>query len=537
MRIIVLQQDAMIADVVCGLEAVFVGSREGCRVCLSDTRIAAQQLLLLPETGGQWVLEQLDPGACEVVLNQQPVTQRMPLKTGDEIQLLEYTLRVYPEFEEQPGARTELGTSRVQLERFAASRLPSGTLVKKLDEQLLIQPGQLHRIGQANLAVSQCTTVEGLMDIALRFMLETFNAQRAWLGIRRVNYGSMEYVEGRFITGQPADLPEFGDNLKPRVLDRSQFVLTPMLSPTERVSCMSGPLAGPDGTLGMVYVDTGDSGRRYDVKDLDFFILMCNAFGVQLDAIFRSIAANRAATIEGQVSVAHEIQARLTPRKLPQWDELQFGAFREPGRERTGDMYDVVKLGNGQSAFMVAHTRAAGALPSMLMAQAQAAFRCTCLFQHTPAVFLRTLNIVLYDGQKDHAQDGFMGIIDPATGQLQYSMAGRTGAYIIGNRGEERRLGSLEPTPSLGLARATVYPLLTEELAPEETLVLFTPGVTTARSRKDEVFGEDRFVNILCDGFGQLASAMLKEMLTDLRNFTEGGQQPEDITVILAHRV
>jgi len=26
-------------------------------------------------------------------------------------------------------------------------------------------------------------------------------------------------------------------------------------------------------------------------------------------------------------------------------------------------------------------------------------------------------------------------------------------------------------------------------------------------------------------------------MLTDLRNFTEGGSQPDDITVLLAHRV
>lgn len=68
-------------------------------------------------------------------------------------------------------------------------------------------------------------------------------------------------------------------------------------------------------------------------------------------------------------------------------------------------------------------------------------------------------------------------------------------------------------------------------------MVLFTPGVTTAKNRRDETFGEERFVNILCDGFGQLASAMLKDMLTDLRNFTEQGSQPDDITVILAHRV
>jgi len=69
-----------------------------------------------------------------------------------------------------------------------------------------------------------------------------------------------------------------------------------------------------------------------------------------------------------------------------------------------------------------------------------------------------------------------------------------------------------------------------------ETLALFTPGVVTAHNSTGETFGEERFVNILCDGFGQLASNMLKEMLQDLRQFTEGGTQPDDITVILAHR-
>ena len=73
-------------------------------------------------------------------------------------------------------------------------------------------------------------------------------------------------------------------------------------------------------------------------------------------------------------------------------------------------------------------------------------------------------------------------------------------------------------------------------LEPGESLVLFTPGVTTARNRQGEAFGEERFVDLLCDGFGQPASAMLKEMLTELRNFTEGGQQPNDITIIVAHR-
>jgi sigma-B regulation protein RsbU (phosphoserine phosphatase) len=186
---------------------------------------------------------------------------------------------------------------------------------------------------------------------------------------------------------------------------------------------------------------------------------------------------------------------------------------------------------------MIAQTSSTGAMPSMLIAQAQTAFRVAVMHQDTPAVFLRTLNWLLYDGQEDHPLDCLAAVIDPPSGQMRYAIAGQLGAFIIGRRGEPRRLGPKEPSSPLGLSRSTVYPLLPEQLDPKETLVLFTQGVTTAKNGADETFGEERFVNLLCDGFGQQASVLMKEMLSDLRSFTEGGAQPDDITVILAHRV
>jgi len=535
MRLIVLQQGAMIADVVCGAEAIYVGSHQDCRVYLPDPRIAPKQLVIYPDGQG-WSVNQL-AAECPVLMNGGQLCEKAGLKTGDEITLLDYMIRVYPEYIEQPGARLEMGTSRAQLERFAASRLPAGTLIKKADEPLTVRPGQALKIGEINLAVSQCSLIEQLMDVVLQALLVNFAGQRAWMGVRRVNYGPMEYVEGRLLTGQTTDLPEAANVLKPRVLDRGQFVLVPLLSAEDRTSILAGPLPGPQGTLGMLYVDTGNSGRRFESQDLDFFVLLSTVFAAQLDAIFKQIARARSAMVEGEVAVAHEIQRRLTPRKLPQWDQLQFGAFREMGRANTGDIYDVVKLSNGQASFMVAHTPAGGAIPSLLGGQAEATFRLAALHQEPPHLILRSLNWLLYDGEADHPLNCFVGLIDPESGQMQYAMAGQTGAYIINNRGDERRLGPDQPTPPLGVSKAPAYPVLPERLEPGETLVLFTPGVTTAKNRDEETFGEERFVNILCDGFGQLASTMLKEMLSDLRHFTEGGLQPDDITVLLAHRV
>ncbi len=536
MRLVVYRQGNPFTELVGEDEAVSVGSATANRLVLPDTRIPAHVAQIFLEHHEMWVIEPLDE-RFELLLNGVALAARTPLRSGDQIGVLDFTIEAQFEPPRRPAEAPRATTSVASMTQFVKFQLPQGSLIRKAEETLTIQPAQIARIGRVNLALASCETVEALMDIALTAVFDFFGAHRAWIGIRRVNYGPMEYVEGRVAGGQSTDLPELGENLKPRALDRMQYVLLPLVSPEERHSVMAGPLIGPDGPLGMIYIDTQGSERRYDVTEVDFFITTLNCIGVQLDAIFKSIAKTRAATLDGEVTVAHAIQARLTPRKLPQWDKLQFGAFREPGRERTGDCYDVVKLAQHTAGVMIGHTEARGPLPGMTMSQAQASFRCSVMHNDPPHIFLRSTNVLLYDGIADHGLDCFMAIVDPESGQMHFAAAGRIGAYIIGARGDERRLVDPAATPALGMAKSVNVATLTEQLEPAETLVLFTPGVVTAKNRKDEVFGEERFVNILCDGFGQLASNMLKEMLSDLKQFTEGGSQPEDITVILAHRV
>jgi serine phosphatase RsbU (regulator of sigma subunit) len=482
--------------------------------------------VIQPE-GDAWAIRAL-ANDSSVQVNGEAVADRRLLAHGDRIAIRDFTIEAHSDV----GARPSVGS----MTRFVRFQLPPGSQVKKEDEPLTLRQVDVQHGGGVNVELGRCETPEQLMDVALRCLISTFNAHRVWCGLRRVNYGPMEYVEGRLVTGQTADLPMSGENLKPRVLDRAQYVRIPELSETERTTILSGPLQGPDGTLGMIYLDASGPDRRYGEEDFDRFIYLMTIFASQLDAIFKQVAKQRAETMSGEVTVTHFIQNRLTPRKLPQWDgQVQFGAFREPGRQRSSDVYDIVRLGNKMAGFMLAHARGEGALPAMHIAQTQAAFRTAAMHLDAPHIFIRMVNTLIFDGQGEHGIDCIMGVIDPASGKMQYSYAGDIGAYVISARGEERSLVAAG-LPPVGRQRDHAYASLMSELEEGETLALFTDGVVSASNGKGENFGRERFVNILCDGFGQLASAMLKEMLSDLKSYTEGGSQPDDITVILAHR-
>lgn len=534
---LVVQDKQSRNEILCGEEAVHIGASENCTVFLPDERVPDQLAVVFPEDQDRWVIQRLAADS-ELDLNGAPVTEKLQLRHGDLIKIHDYLIKV--DLESTKAARAAAGAggmgSVAQMARFVKAQLPEGSIVKKPDEPLTLLQAQITRMSKANVQLGGCNQVEELMNVAIHTMQEIFAAQRVWIGIRRVNYGTMEYVEGRNLAGQAVELGELGEHVKPRVLDRGQYILLPMLSVEEPLSMLVGPLPGPDGPLGMIYMDSGDGGRRFEVTEFDFFVAVMHVIGTQLDAIFRTQAKQRAETIHGEVSVVHAIQARLTPRKLPQWEELQFGAFREPGRQRSSDVYDIVRMANQGAGIMIAHTRATGPLPGMVMSQAQAAFRTAVMHNDPPHVFMRALNVMLFDGLGDRLVDCLVALIDPKTGEMRYSIAGDVGAYVIGVKGEERKLGD-GSVPPIGSQKAYAYNQTEEILDNEETLVLFTQGVVTARNAKDEVFGEERFVNILCDGFGQLASNMLKELLSDLQAFTQGGQQPDDVTVILAHRV
>ncbi len=548
MRLIVIGSGTHLGEFVCHEQAVYIGSDEQCEIRLPQEDLAGQIGVIYAEDDGRWVFEQIAENE-PVHFNGALLKEKVRLAGGDQIKIHDFIIRAEvdtapPPVEEpqpasEPARKPKRRVSVARLTQFVSYQLPPGSVLKKPDDPVTADRTRLVQLGRAGVAFGRCVTVEELMEQCIEQLFECFGAKRVWMGVRRVNYGGMEYVEGRLATGKTAGLPEPGEKLMPRILDRAQFVLLPRGDDSYRCPILAGPLLGPDGPLGMVFLDAGEVRKRkptYTDADLDLFILMLNALAAQLDAIFKELARTRAAMLEGEVAVAHAIQSRLTPRKLPQWEDLQFGAFREMGRERSSDIYDVVRLPNQMALFMIAQTSATGPLPSMLMAQAQAAFRVAAMHLDAPHLFLKTLNALMYDGQRDHPLDCFVGVIEPPTGQMRYARAGQIGAYIISNRGEERFLGTPERTPPLGVTRDATYTLLPESLDPGETLAMFTSGVARARNAKGEIFGEDRFVNILCDGFGQLASNMLKEMLHDLQQFTESGTQPDDITVLLAHR-
>ncbi len=66
-----------------------------------------------------------------------------------------------------------------------------------------------------------------------------------------------------------------------------------------------------------------------------------------------------------------------------------------------------------------------------------------------------------------------------------------------------------------------------------DTLVFYTDGITEAKNKEMEDFGEDRFNNILVNNTSKSVSQIANEVIKEVTLFSSDHHQYDDITLII----
>jgi len=128
----------------------------------------------------------------------------------------------------------------------------------------------------------------------------------------------------------------------------------------------------------------------------------------------------------------------------------------------------------------------------------------------------------------------FFAVIDGDSGLVQYINAGHEPPVIVGPAGARH----LPPTgPALGLMPGLPFAVGQAALAPGESLVAWTDGVTEARTGgSDELFGEERAL-ATAEGAGPSADALLDGLLEAVDQWAGSAEQSDDITLLAVRRL
>ena len=127
---------------------------------------------------------------------------------------------------------------------------------------------------------------------------------------------------------------------------------------------------------------------------------------------------------------------------------------------------------------------------------------------------------------------GIIARLDTGSGRLEWSCAGHPRPLLLRGRKVVAELSS-GPVLPFGLGDSDPEPV-TEELEPDDVVLMYTDGVTEARTPDGELFGLDRLADLLEReaASGRTAEELLRRLVESVLDHQSGGLR-DDATLLL----
>ncbi len=259
---------------------------------------------------------------------------------------------------------------------------------------------------------------------------------------------------------------------------------------------------------------------------------------VQLNNYIENLKETTAAKekMESELRIAHQIQMDMIPKifpTFPERDDIDLHAFLEPAREVGGDLFDFFFIDDKKLAVVIGDVAGKGVPASLFMAVTRTLIRSKMVKGVAPSDVIDQIN-------KDLIQDNdsrlfvtlLLGIIDLKERTLEYTNAGHNPPYIVTKEGKINQLKDRHGM-ALGLFDLKPYTSSRFVLSEGDKFILYTDGVNEAMDLNDNEYNYERLEKCLLQIKNMSAkesTALIKE---DIKNFTKGAEQSDDITFMV----
>jgi len=289
-------------------------------------------------------------------------------------------------------------------------------------------------------------------------------------------------------------------------------------------SVMTVPLVARSKVLGALTFASAQSGRIFGDADLELAQDLARRAALSID---------NARLYEERSHVARTLQRTLLPRRLPDVPGVEVASFyQSAGAMQTevgGDFYDVFESGEGTWGVVIGDVCGKGVEAAALTGLARHTLQASALRESSPSAILADLNEVLRREGGDRFCTVVLGRLELHGGAAALTLAsgGHPLPIVLYADGHVEQVGV--PGSLVGVFDHVDIHDRTTELAPGDTLIMFTDGLIDARQTNAMDEAALRALIATCSGFdAQQTADRLGDEVADPR-----GEAPDDSAVLV----
>ena len=279
-------------------------------------------------------------------------------------------------------------------------------------------------------------------------------------------------------------------------------------------------------------ITDGDLNVHVNVRENQEFASLSDDINATVDTLKRYIeeAEQR---IDRELEFARQIQRSSLPSVFPPYPErkdFDIYAAMDAAKEVGGDFYDFYLADTSRLYFLVADVSGKGIPGALFMMRAKTLLRNLAESGRDIAeVFTEANSGLCENNDAEMFVTAWLGSLDLQSGLLEYVNAGHN-PPLLRNGGAFEYLRT-KPNFVLAGLDMTRYKKHEVQLTPGAQVFLYTDGITEAANAANELYGEERLMQILNERQGA-PQELCANLHADIDDFVQDAEQSDDITML-----
>jgi sigma-B regulation protein RsbU (phosphoserine phosphatase) len=235
--------------------------------------------------------------------------------------------------------------------------------------------------------------------------------------------------------------------------------------------------------------------------------------------------------LERDVAMAREVQLRLLPPQAPTLGNAELAVRFLPARTIGGDLYDFLDYGAGRTAIVLGDVSGKAAPAALFAALVSGIMRAAAAHEPGPAEMLRQLNDAIQERKLESQYVTMLfALWDDEKRTLRIANSGAVQPIFF--HACQSSAVPAEGFP-LGMFPNATYDEIEISAAPGDIVVFVSDGILDAENEKEEMYGQERLSQLLCDYRNLPPAEIASVILDDVTRFQGSRDRFDDETIIV----